>query len=169
MVEDNVVEDKVVEDKVVEDKVVEDKDKVVNEEDKIGNKDETMNRAMREDCQMLQSESEEGWVEMGEKKGVTEEGLVESTRQDLLSDSATSTCQCFICPRPASVKCPGCDLVACCLQHLVLHRLDTTTVFIIFVATYRHPRHSTSICSIFLDPHSTHRHHNEDQYLSKAC
>ena len=60
---------------------------------------------------------------MGEKKGIHEEGLEENTRQDLLPDSATSICQCFICPRPASVKCPGCDLVACSLQHLALHRL----------------------------------------------
>ena len=103
--------------------VEENKDKVVNKEDKIGNKDKKMNNAMREDCQMLQRERGEGGVEMGEKKGISGEGLEESTRQDLLSDSATSTCQCFICPRPASVKCPGCDLVACSLQHLALHRL----------------------------------------------
>ena len=134
--------------------VEENKDKVVNEEDKIGNKDKKMNNAMREDCQMLQRERGEGGVEMGEKKGISEEGLEESTRQDLLSDSATSTCQCFICPRPASVKCPGCDLMACCLQHLALHRLNTTTTDFIIVTTYRHPRHSTSICS--------HCHHNED-------
>ena len=136
--------------------VEENKDKVVNEEDKIGNKDKEFNKAMREDCQMLQSERGEGGVEMemGEKKRVSGEGLEESTRQDLLSDSATSTCQCFICPRPASVKCPGCDLVACCLQHLALHRLNTTTTVFIIVTTYRHPRHSTSICS--------HCHHNED-------
>ena len=57
--------------------VEENKDKVVNEEDKIGNKDKKMNNAMREDCQMLQSERGEGGVEMGMKKGVREEDLEE--------------------------------------------------------------------------------------------
>ena len=34
--------------------------------------------------------------------------------------------QCYICPRLASITCPGCQLMACCSRHLSLHRPATS-------------------------------------------
>ena len=52
----------------------------------------------------------------------------ETTREDFDDpmENKMSQDQCYICPRLASITCPGCPLMACCSRHLSLHRPETS-------------------------------------------
>ena len=106
---------------------------------------EAESRPIGEDCQSGEGREELGTgEEVMEEVGTDrekgeeekEEGNLEETETEHLekvesqgftdvTESKNSTEQCFICPRPASITCPGCTLMACCSAHLALHRPAT--------------------------------------------
>ena len=78
-----------------------------------------------EDCQIGEEKEDLtiGGGEEEEEKRERMKGNLEDKEE--VMESKKSLEQCFICPRPASISCPGCPLMACCSGHLSLHRPAT--------------------------------------------
>ena len=92
--------------------------------------------AQSREAERGEREAERGEVE-AERGDVNEEKSerrekngeeTETTREDFDDpmENKMSQDQCYICPRLASITCPGCQLMACCSTHLSLHRPATS-------------------------------------------